>query len=132
MGTRRKAREIALKTAFEIDFSKGLLEEVLERVRRDLQPEDEVLDFAGKILGVCLKNQKEIDAIIAARSSHWKLTRMTGVDRNILRLGVAEILYFPDIPKSVTINEYLEVAKKYGTDESASFVNGILDKIEKT
>lgn len=131
MGMRRKARELALRTIFESDFSKAPFVEVIDRVQHDSEPEPEVMQFLSQLMVAYADNHKVIDELIEKHSNNWKLFRMASVDRNIIRLGVAEILYFDDVPKSVSINEYLEIAKKYGTDESSSFVNGILDKIEK-
>lgn len=131
MGTRRKARELALKVIFEFDFSQTAIERILSRIKSEQAVAPEVLGFTGKLLDTYVRNQKVVNATIEEHSSNWKLSRMATVDRNILRLGAVEILFFADIPKSVTINEYLEISKKYGSEESSGFVNGILDKIEK-
>lgn len=131
MGVRRKARELALKAIFEQDFNEVSLSTIQDRLVVEEQLSPDVASFLQALLKTVDSNLKEINEKIEKYSSHWKLGRMASVDRNILRLGVAEILYFDDVPKSVTINEYLEIAKKYGTEESSSFVNGILDKIEK-
>ena len=80
------------------------------------------------ILGAC-KNLPHIDDIIGRFSEHWRLSRMSKIDRNILRLSIYELLYLSDIPPAVTINEAVELGKRFGTEESGSFINGILDKI---
>lgn len=131
MGVRRKAREGALKALFENDFSDKSLMAIVDQMQIEQQLEVDVTRFLQQLLQVFKDHQKQIDDTIEKYSAHWKLNRMASVDRNILRLGVAEILYLEDVPKNVTINEYLEVAKKFGTEDSSSFVNGILDKINK-
>lgn len=131
MGVRRKAREMALAAVFEHEFSGLPLPAIAKRVLSEETPTDEVKEFYNALLKAVAEHQNEIDVIIVKFSNNWKLARMAGVDRNILRLGAAEILYLPEIPKSVSINEYLEVAKKFGSEDSSSFVNGILDKLEK-
>ena len=131
MGIRRKAREMALKAAFEIDFSGSSCDAVIENIASNQKIENDVMAFMQELLEAYITHAADIDKIIEKHSNNWKLSRMASVDRNILRLGVMEILYKSDIPKNVTINEYLEIAKKYGTEDSSSFINGILDKINK-
>lgn len=131
MGARRKSRELALKILFEADFNKIPLGVIADRMITEQEVEIEVGQFIQKLLDAYRDHEAEVNILIEKHSSNWKLSRMAGVDRNILRLGVSEILYFDDIPKNVTINECLEIAKKYGTEDSSSFINGILDKIEK-
>jgi N utilization substance protein B len=131
MGVRRKAREMALAAVFEHEFSGLALPVITKRVLAEELPSDDVTVFYHDLVKAVAAHQDEIDALIVKFSNNWKLVRMAGVDRNVLRLGVAEILFLPEIPKSVTINEYLEVAKKFGSEDSSSFVNGILDKLDK-
>ncbi len=131
MGIRRKARELALKTLFEADFNGQVLTTIFDRIQHTEQPEPDALRFLEQILQAYTAHKSEINKTIEKNSNNWKLARMASVDRNILRLGVAEILFLEDVPKNVTINEYLEIAKKFGTEESSSFVNGILDKVVK-
>lgn len=131
MGIRRKARELALKAIFELDFNDIPINAVMDRILVELKPEEEVMQFMQQLLQTYDQNQDVINSTIEEHSSNWKLSRMANVDRNILRLGAGEIIFFDDVPKNVTINEYLEIAKKYGSEESSSFVNGILDKIDK-
>lgn len=89
-------------------------------------------DFAFELVEGIGKNLPEIDEKIKSISTHWKIDRISKVDLNLLRMGVFEIAFRPDIPKSVTINEYIEIAKQYGEKDSSSFINGILDKITKS
>lgn len=104
---------------------------ISDRLITEQELDVEVVQFIQKLLDTYQDHEADVNSLIEKHSSNWKLSRMAGVDRNILRLGVCEILFFRDIPKNVTINECLEIAKKYGTEDSSSFINGILDKIEK-
>ena len=131
MGKRRRAREIALKVLYEIEYNVGSYSDIVKRLIAEEHLEMELKEFLDQLLSACTENQKRIDKFIEGRSEHWKLSRMPSVDRNLLRLGMTELIYIKDIPKSVTINEYLEIAKRYGTEDSSSFINGILDKFEK-
>lgn len=131
MGTRRKARECALRVLFETDFNQDQTDTILARILSEETIEPETKFFLSQILTAYSAHVKEIDSHIETHSDNWKISRMASVDRNLLRLGVCEILFLPDIPKSVSINEYLEIAKKFGSEESSSFINGILDRLEK-
>ncbi len=91
----------------------------------------EVQEFANRIALGTSKHLEEIDEAIKASAEHWVLERMAAVDRNILRAGAYELLFGADIPQAVAINEAIEIAKKFSTTESASFINGILDRISK-
>jgi N utilization substance protein B len=142
MGMRRRAREVSLQLLFEIDLGKKSADEILSTVRLpwqrslsvEMEPEEDpeqIEDFVRQIIdGVC-RNVREIDQLIESHSTHWKLSRMAIVDRNILRMAVFEILYCEDIPPSVSINEAIEIGKRYGTEESGAFINGVLDHIAK-
>lgn len=131
MGNRRRAREMALRILFEHDFTLELFPEIMGRVSSEENVDPEAKALLDRLVDVYTRNTSAIDSLIEKKSDNWKLSRMASVDRNILRLGAGEILYLADIPKSVSINEYLEIAKKYGTEDSSAFINGILDKIEK-
>lgn len=131
MGNRRFAREMALRILFESDFTGGDVLDIMTRLVREEPSDPETQDFLAALVRACAAGLRAIDVLIEERSDNWKLGRMASVDRNLLRLGATEILYLPDVPKSVSINEYLEIAKKFGTEDSSSFINGILDKIVK-
>ncbi|MFO1464800.1 MAG: transcription antitermination factor NusB [bacterium] len=143
MGNRRKAREVSLQLLYETELAHKSGREVTDRFLKDpycllLEGSDlgeaalgEVKDFTRQITEGVTNNVREIDQLIEGHSTHWKVSRMASVDRNILRMAVFELLYCQDIPASVTINEAIEIAKKYGTEESGAFVNGILDHIAK-
>lgn len=131
MGSRRKARECALQLLFQIEFSRQPLHAVLETFWKENPADTEVMQFADELVSGTLRNLKEIDRLIEDCSTNWKLSRMASVDRNLLQQAAFEIVYRKDIPGSVTINEAVEIAKRYGSEESPSFINGILDKIAK-
>jgi len=131
MGNRRKARELALQVLYQLECSGQKLKEILSYYWEENPVPDEVCQFSEKLLEGTLRNLKELDMLIESVSTNWKLSRMASVDRNLLRQAAFELVYLEDIPSSVTINEAVEIAKKFGTEESASFINGILDKIAK-
>ena len=129
---RRKAREHALQLLFQLDIKKEKPSAlVLKRFWADQNADDDVRAFAEEIVKGTYKHLTEINKMICRCAKNWSLDRMAIVDRNVLRMAVYEVLYRMDIPTSVTINEAIEIAKKYGTDESGAFVNGILDRVAR-
>jgi len=136
MRKRTQAREDALKILYQIDITR-MDSDVIWRKYWEASgdgddPGPEIKDFAHRLVYGTVKNLSEIDGKVSQYATNWQLKRMAIIDRNILRLGVFELLHAPDIPPKVTINEAVELAKKYGDMESSKFVNGILDKIHKT
>lgn len=131
MGGRRISREMALKVLFQIDLVSTNIEEVLKYTFEDGKLSDEVKEFTLILVKGVMSNLSEIDKVINNYTNNWSLERITNIDRNILRMAIYEILYLKNIPKSVSINEAIELAKKYGTKSSFSFVNGVLGKIDK-
>jgi N utilization substance protein B len=130
---RRKAREHALQILFQLDIKKEKPSSVvLKHYWAEYEPDDEIKAFAEEIVKGAYKHLSEINKLIHRCAKNWTLDRMAVVDRNVLRMAVYEILYRKDIPTSVTINEAIEIAKRYGTEESGSFVNGILDSVART
>ncbi|MGH7806555.1 MAG: transcription antitermination factor NusB [Thermodesulfobacteriota bacterium] len=137
MGKRRRSRELTLQFLYQYDTLKESsptspnFEEVIDLfwTTKEVSLGDEVRGFASSlIIGVC-ENMNGIDRVINRYSQHWRLSRMSKIDRNILRMAIYELAYLMTIPPPVTINEAVELAKKYGTEESGAFVNGILDRI---
>lgn len=131
MGGRRISREMALKVLFQIDLVSTNIEEVLKYTFEDGKLSDEVKEFTLILVKGVMSNLSEIDKVINNYTNNWSLERITNIDRNILRMAIYEILHLKNIPKSVSINEAIELAKKYGTKSSFSFVNGVLGKIDK-
>jgi len=131
MGERRLSREISLKALFQIDLVKTDIEETLKYTFENNKYSDEVKEFTLTLVKGVMNNLSEVDKSISNYTNNWSLERITNIDRNILRLAIYEILYLKNIPKSVSINEAVELAKKYGTKSSFIFVNGVLGKINK-
>ncbi len=129
MGRRRKARELALQILFQLDSGQENLKEAVETFWFLHRHPREIKDFANRLVKGAQGNLKAIDQKIAHYAEHWEIKRMPTVDRNILRLGAYEILYCPDIPVKVSLNEAVELAKKFSTEKSSQFVNALLDRI---
>jgi len=129
MGTRRKARERALQALFFVDMCRYDSQEALFLFRTRFNPNEAILPFFIELTSGVVRNRGAIDTIVERFSKHWKLGRMSCVDRNILRIAVFEMLRCPDIPAKVSINEAIEIGKKFGTEDSGAFINGILDSI---
>ena len=129
MGGRRKSRELALQILYQIDVNHESPRSALDLFWWNFKSWEDHREFTERLVeGVC-EYRKEIDTIIKKHSENWKLERMPRVDRNVLRLAVYEIFYCHDIPFKVTINEAVDLGKKYGTEKSGSFINGILDSV---
>ncbi|MBL7049680.1 MAG: transcription antitermination factor NusB [Nitrospira sp.] len=127
---RRRAREYALQLLFQIELiGRELDMPMWNEFWENNKAEDDVMQFAHGLIKNTRANLPAIDEFITAAADNWDLDRMAVIDRTILRLAAYELKYRPDIPASVSINEALEIAKKYSTMESASFINGILDRI---
>ena len=128
MGSRHQARERALQILFQYDIhgKPGLW---LDMFWTENTATDEVKVFAERLVAGVLEKKKELDALIGKYATNWKISRMPVVDRNILRVGVYELLWIDDVPAKVTVNEAIELAKSFGDDDASKFVNGILDHV---
>ena len=129
--SRRKSRELALQMLFQLDMGKQKRDEVRRTFwseRMDL--DEDVRVFADGLFNVACERAEEVDQIIV-RNAHWRMDRMAAVDRNLLRTGVAELLGFPETPRPVVINEALEIARRFSTPESVTFINGVLDSVAR-
>jgi transcription antitermination protein NusB len=130
MGDRRKARELALQMLFHLEFNKD--DERWRKTFWEIHPATpSVRDFADQLVSGVAQNQKTIDGLIRKHAQHWVLERMTAVDRNIMRIAICELMVMDDVPVKVTLNEAIEIAKRYGDEASGAFVNGILDQVLK-
>ena len=129
MGSRRRSREMAVQVLYQVDMAEGDIAEALRAFCEHFDAPDRKRDFAVELINGAYNNRSEIDGLISRFSEHWRLERMPTVDRNILRLAVFELLYRSDIPPKVSINEAVDLGKKYGSEDSGSFINGILDRI---
>ena len=127
---RTKARERAVQALYQIDVAATDLDEALSRFWKSFEPvEREVMEQADALVRGVAGDRHAIDALIEGVSQNWRLDRMARVDRNVLRLAVHELLHRPDVPVKVVINEAIELGKKYGSESSGAFVNGVLDRI---
>jgi transcription antitermination factor NusB len=131
MGKRRLSRELALKFLYQFELNGGELDEQIKLFLKQNSSKDDVEGFMRNLVFSLLDKVKEIDEVIQKYSDHWVIDRMTVIDRNILRMGVCELLFDFSTPPKVVINEAIDIAKKYGNEDSPEFINGILDKVYK-
>ena len=136
MRKRTRSRELALQILYQVDLRKDEIDEFVadfweNQTASDDTLDDSVMEFSTTLVEGTLKNLVQIDEYITSYAENWQLSRMAVIDRNIMRMGVFELLYLEGMPPKVAINEAVELAKKYGDTESGKFVNGILDKINK-
>ncbi len=131
MGLKRRSRELALQMLFQMDMGTVQLKDLEENFLPQASAADMAKVMALQMVRNTWDRLSDIDRRLRNLAEHWDLARMAAVDRNILRLATYEILYDAEIPKSVAINEAIEIVKRYSTEESGKFVNGILDKLDK-
>jgi len=129
MGTRRQARELAMQALFYMDMQSNVSLQMLEHFCGNFRPPKKVTPFFLTLVNGVVETRTEIDALIERFSKNWKISRMSCVDRNVMRIAVYELLHCEDIPPKVSINEAVDVGKKFGTEESGAFINGIMDSI---
>jgi N utilization substance protein B len=129
MGMRRRSRELAMQVLFAMDIQNAFSREMFDLFVDNFDPPAILRPFLSQLIHGVIDHRRNIDALIERYSDHWKIGRMAGVDRNVLRLAVYELLYCSDVPRKVAINEAIDIGKKFGTDESGAFVNGIVDRI---
>ena len=131
MGKRRLSRELTLKFLYQFELTGGELDEQIKLFLKQNSSKDDVESFMRGLVFSLFDKVKEIDEVIQKYSDHWVLDRMTVIDRNILRMGVCELLFDFSTPPKVVINEAIDIAKKYGNEDSPEFINGVLDKVYK-
>ena len=131
MGIRRKARELAVQLLYQHDLAKIAPEEALSLFWEHYPANAEVREFCTQLVVGTLDRLAIIDELLSEASENWSLTRMSVVDRNILRLATYELLDRLDIPPSVSLNEAIDIAKKYSTPDAAVFINGVLDRVKR-
>ena len=129
MGKRSKSREVALQVLYQLDITNNDVEEAFNLFWNNFAPSEDLKDFSQNIVQGVYHHIEEIDAIIEHYSEHWRLKRMSIVDRNVLRSAIFELMFCADVPTKVVLNEAVELGKKFGSNKSGSFVNGILDKV---
>jgi N utilization substance protein B len=129
VGSRRRGRELAVQSLYALELNPSDGQSFVQQLPREVSADFDAVDFAEDLVKGVMSNLLRIDLMIEEKSKNWAKSRMAKVDLSILRLATFELLFRKDIPKNVTINEAIEVAKKFGTEESPAFVNGILDEI---
>lgn len=137
MGKRRAGRVAALQILYQVDAQRDLaggepeLDDVVRRhfAHFDVGAAEDVREFAAALCQGVLEAQQQIDRLIEQASEHWRLDRMSRVDRNVLRIAAFELLTHADVPPRVAINEAIEIAKAFGSTDSGAFINGVLDRV---
>lgn len=134
MKNRRISREIALQVLYQMEFDSALTPiQGLKQYENNFKNDQLSMDYSEKLIGGVKEHQVQIDETIQKFSINWKINRMSHVDRNIIRLSIYEMTHLQDdVPKNASINEAIEIAKKFGSEDSSQFINGILDQISKS
>ncbi len=130
MGRRRKSRESALQVLYQLNITRQDATTALARFQEHFLSQGEADDFLNRLVLGVLEHFSELDRLIAKYSENWRLDRINTIDRNILRIALFELLYCEEIPPKVTINEAIDLGKRFGSEDSGSFINGILDRIQ--
>jgi N utilization substance protein B len=130
LGNRRKSREFALQVLYQLDLTKQEANKALAQWKKHFSPKGEKNGFTEQIVKGVMENRQEIDDLIKRYSENWRLERINLIDRTILRMAIFELLYCEEVPPKVTLNEAIDLGKRYGTEDSGSFINGILDRIQ--
>lgn len=128
-GTRRKGRELALQALYQFEMTGDISDGAVDSFLNHFEGTAKAKEFARRLVSGVVSQRSEIDRRIEQSTENWKLARLAKVDLLILRLATYELVYCPDIPLNVSLNEAIEIAKRFGTDDSAAFINGVLDQI---
>jgi N utilization substance protein B len=129
MGNRRRSRELAMQVLFQMEMNGEDSEEAVELFCKHFEVSKNAKPFFLRLVNGVKACQDELDRLIERFSDNWKISRMSGVDRNLMRVAVYELLYCEDIPPKVSINEAIDIGRRFGTEQSPAFINGILDSI---
>ena len=130
-GTRRQEREYALQVLYQIDISGVAPRQALALFEQCFTQATEVREFTADLVTGTWRERRQLDSMIAAAAEHWRIGRLPKVDLNLLRLGAYELATYPDLSAGVTINEAIEIARRYCSDDAPTFVNGVLDRIAR-
>ena len=130
MGRRRKSREFALQVLYQLNITKQDATKALTEFQENFLPNEEADDFVKRLVLGVIEHYAELDQLIERYSENWRLDRINMIERNILRMALFELLYCEEIPPKVTLNEAIDLGKRYGSEESGSFINGLLDRIQ--
>lgn len=131
MGKRRRAREIVLQALYEAEFSERSPRDIVDEQVGRRSPSDETAEYARALFLKTMEKRADLDAVIHSLLENWAPERVSLVDRNILRFALAEVLYFPDVPARVIIDEAIEVAHRFSSEQAGGFINGLVDKFVK-
>ncbi|MCM2316381.1 MAG: transcription antitermination factor NusB [Thermoanaerobaculia bacterium] len=131
MGARRKARELALQMLFQHDVAGNEPDDIIETFEDIQRVRPNIREFAIRVFRGTLEKQDDIDKIVVEQADNWRLSRMPVVDRNLIRMAIYEMMYLDETPKLVILDEAIEIAKRFGTEKSSQFINGILDGVLK-
>lgn len=126
---RRVIREKVLQVLYAHEISRDPVDTVIETILQDLKKDETTFEFAKALIRKVAQTETELDAIIRKRVANWEFNRLAVIDRVILRMCICELIYFEDIPPKVSINEAIEIARRYSTEKSDKFVNGVLDSV---
>jgi N utilization substance protein B len=129
MSRRRKAREIALQALYAAEISGSEWQDVLDDMLKRRNPSDEAAEYARRLVSAVNESRGELDRMIVECLENWKFERVSVIDRNILRIALAELIHFPEVPGGVIINEAIEIAHRFSSNKAGKFVNGILDRL---
>jgi N utilization substance protein B len=129
LGSRRKSRELALQILFELESNQGDVKKIIDQFWKNFDYPEELREFSERLVEGVTRHREAIDRLIRKYAKNWSLNRIDRVDRNILRAAIFELTHCSDIPPKVAINEAIELSKKYSTEKSPPFINGILDKV---
>jgi N utilization substance protein B len=129
MSKRRQVREKVLQALYAFELSQQPLESLYENILTGLSRDRELQKFARQLVKKVIETHEELDKYIRAKVTNWEFNRLAVIDKLILRMCICELLYFDDIPPKVSINEAIEIARRYSTDKSDKFVNGVLDSV---
>jgi len=130
LGRRRKSREFALQVLYQLNITKQDATRALTQFQENFLPNGEADDFLKRLVLGVIQHCQELDRLIERYSENWRLDRINMIERNLLRMALFELLYCEEIPPKVTINEAIDLGKRYGSEESGSFINGLLDRIQ--
>ena len=130
-GERRRARELAFRLLYETEVTGDAPPALLREADDETRLAPGVREYASELLDLVASHREEIDAVLTRHARNWTLERMAATDRAVLRLAIAEMLFRPDIPARVVIDEAIEIARRFGDRESGGFVNGVLDAVRR-
>jgi N utilization substance protein B len=132
MGNRRKGRELALQALYQIEITGDASMAAVDLFLNHFEGNPEAKEFARRLVSGVISQRMEIDEVIQRCTEHWKLMRLAKVDLVILRMATYELVFCPDIPLNVSLDEAIEIGKRFSTDDSANFINGVLDQVAQS